>query len=36
MRMNQGYAGECLIIYEEPNVDTTMFFDLLKDFNEPL
>ena len=36
MRMNQSYAGECLIIYEEPNVDTTMFFDLLKDFNEPL
>jgi hypothetical protein len=26
MRMNQGYTGKCLIVDEEPNVDTTRFF----------
>jgi len=36
MRMNQGYAGECPIIDEEPKTDATMFFDLLKDSNKPL
>jgi hypothetical protein len=36
IRMNQGYWGEYLIIDEEPNINTTKFFDLLKDFNEQL
>jgi len=36
MRMNQSYVGQCPIINEEPNADATMFFDLLKDFDEPL
>jgi hypothetical protein len=36
MRMSQGYAGECSIVDEEPNANTTRFLDLLKDFNEPL
>jgi len=36
MRMNQGNASQCLIIEEEPNADVTRFFDLLKDFDEPL
>jgi hypothetical protein len=33
-RMNQGHDGQCPIIDEEPNVDTTIFFDLLKDSDE--
>ena len=36
MRMNQGDARECLIINEEPNVDASIFFDLLKAFYELL
>jgi hypothetical protein len=36
MRMNQSHVGQCLIVDEEPNTDTTRFFDLLKDSNEPL
>ena len=36
MRMNQGYVGQCPIIDEEPNADTTNFNDLLKDSDEPL
>ena len=36
MRMNKSYAGECSIIDEEPNADTTRFFDLLKDSNKLL
>jgi len=36
MTMNQGHTGQCPIIYEEPNVDAGKFFDLLKDFDEPL
>jgi hypothetical protein len=36
MRMNQGYIGQCSIIDKETNVDMTRFFDILKDFNEPL
>ena len=36
MRMNQGNASQCSIIEEEPNADATRFFDLLKDFDEPL
>ena len=35
MRMNQGNS-QCLIVGEEPNVDATMFFYLLKKYNEPL
>jgi len=27
---------ECSIIDEEPNANATRFFDILKDFNEPL
>jgi len=30
MRINQGYVGQCSIIDEEPNADTTRFFDLSK------
>jgi hypothetical protein len=36
MRMNQGNVSECPIIEEEPNADAIRFFDLLKDFDEPL
>jgi hypothetical protein len=36
MWMNQGYVSECSIINEKPNADVTRFFDLLKDFDEPL
>ena len=36
MRMNQGHASQCPIVDEEPNADATRFFDLLKDFDEPL
>jgi hypothetical protein len=36
MGMNQDYASECSIINKKPNADTTRFFKLLKDFNEPL
>jgi hypothetical protein len=36
MRINQGHAGECSIVNEEPNADTIRFFDLLKDSNKPL
>jgi len=36
MRMSEGNVSECPIIEEEPNADATMFFDLLKDFDEPL
>jgi len=35
MRMNQGNVSHCPIV-EEPNVDATRFFDLLKDFDKPL
>jgi hypothetical protein len=35
-RMNQGNASQCPILEEEPNADTTRFFDLLKDSDEPL
>jgi hypothetical protein len=37
--MNQNYSCEGsrnIPLDEELNVDTTMFFELLKDFNEPL
>jgi len=30
MRMNQGHAGQFPIVDEEPNADTTRFFDHLK------
>ena len=36
MRMTEGNVSECPIIEEEPNADTTRFFDLLKDYDEPL
>jgi hypothetical protein len=36
MRMNQSDSDQCSIIDEEPNIDTTSFFDLLKDYDEPL
>jgi hypothetical protein len=36
MRMNQGNVGQCPIVEEEPNADATRFFDLLKDYDEPL
>jgi len=36
MRMNQGNVSQCPIIEEEPNADTSQFFYLLKDSNEPL
>jgi len=31
MRMNQSYVGHWSIIDDEPNTDTTKFFELLKD-----
>jgi hypothetical protein len=34
MRMNQ--VSQCPIIEEEPNADAARFFDLLKDYDEPL
>jgi hypothetical protein len=36
MRMNRGHTDQCPIIDEEPNASATKFFDILKDFNEPL
>jgi hypothetical protein len=36
MRMNQGKVNQCPIVEEEPNADTTRFFDMLKDSDEPL
>jgi hypothetical protein len=36
MRMNQGNVSQCPIIEEEPTANTTRFFDLFKDSNEPL
>jgi hypothetical protein len=36
MRMNQANVSQCPIVEEEPNVDATRFFDLLKYSNEPL
>jgi hypothetical protein len=36
MRMNQGHAGQCLIVDEESNTDTIRFFDLLKDSDHSL
>jgi len=36
MRINQGHTDQCPIIDEEPNVDATKFFYLLKDSNESL
>jgi len=34
--INQSDVGECSIINEEPNTNTVMFFDLLKDSDKPL
>ena len=36
MRISQGNAGQYPIVDEEPNLDATKFFDVLKDFDEPL
>jgi len=36
MRMSEGNVSEYPIIEEEPNADASRFFDLLKDFDEPL
>jgi hypothetical protein len=36
MRMNQGDAGKFSIVDEEPNANTTRFFDLLKDYDKSL
>ena len=36
MRMSEGNVRECPIIKEEPNADAARFFDLFKDFEEPL
>jgi hypothetical protein len=36
MRMNQGNVSQYPILEEEPNADAARFFDLLKDFDEPL
>jgi hypothetical protein len=36
MRMNQGHAGQFLIVDEESNANATRFFDLLKDSDELL
>jgi hypothetical protein len=36
MTMNQGNVSQCPIEEKEPNADAARFFDLLKDFDEPL
>jgi hypothetical protein len=36
MRMNQGDTSKFLIADEEPNANTTRFFDLLKDYDKSL
>jgi hypothetical protein len=36
MRIDQDYADQHLIAYEEPNTDATRFFYFLKEFGEPL
>jgi len=36
MRMNQGNVSQCPIVEEEPIADAARFFDLLKDYDEPL
>jgi len=36
IRINQGNGSQCPLVKEEPNTDTTKFFDMLKDFDEPL
>ena len=35
MRMSESNVRECPIVKEEPNANTTRFFDLLKDSDEP-
>ena len=36
MRMNQGYVDQCPVINEVPNIDATMFFNILKDSDKSL
>ena len=36
VRMSESNVSECPIVEEEPNTDAAKFFDLLKDYDEPL
>jgi len=36
MRMSEDNVSECPIVEEEANADAARFFDMLKDFDEPL
>lgn len=36
IKMNQGYTSECSIVDEESNTNMAKFFEVLKDFDEPL
>ena len=36
MIMNYGYVDQFPVVNEEPNIDATRFFDLLKDSDEQL
>jgi hypothetical protein len=36
IRMNQGHTNQCSILDEEPNVDATRLFHLLKDYDKSL
>jgi len=36
MRMSEGNVSECPIVKEEANADAARFFNMLKDFDEPL
>jgi len=36
MKMNQSNVSQYPIVGEEPNADATRFFNMLKDFDEPL
>ena len=36
MRMSEGNVSECPNVEEEPNADAIRFFDMLKDYDEPL
>ena len=36
MRINQDHVNQCPIVNEEPNINATRYFNLLKDYNESL
>lgn len=36
MRINYGYSNKGSRVDKESNIDATEFFDLLKDFDDPL